>query len=499
MYPLLGFPREYCTVRDPIHGDIPHSLIERSVVDTRVFQRLRYIRQNGLLHLVFPGAVHTRFAHSLGTMHIAGCVARSLFGGFERSEEKAVNYLTLAFRLAGLLHDIGHCGFSHSVEGVKGTDGNPLLRTTRELFANWQNDNSGNGFQKQTERGNQKGEIESFVKDLEKCSPQTTMGAPTEHEEIGLLLTFVVFSSEEVRKRCAAEDVEPDDLGKDVRALIHGHLPYSDRFAECAVAIARCITDHELEDPARDMLSILHSLVSGTLDVDRLDYLNRDSLHCGVTYGSCQTDLLVKCLSLASVSDEIKLLLNQKAAHALDDMLWSRYQLFLQVLNHKTNVGLNTALGEALLEAKRDGRIDLPGQSFTDFVSFTDGYVYGTLFKLAQEAPAAVGRPFIRVLVDRKILTWIKEERLPADQKQAAEEEDRLTKEFREDYPDKEPITKRAESFLLKLGPLPLLGSKRGEEDPILFHQVSSVVGLARESLVPSGVYRVLHFFVQRD
>jgi HD superfamily phosphohydrolase len=98
-------------IRDPIHGLIPRYSDEIRIMDTRVFQRLRGIRQLAMAHLVYPGAVHTRFDHSLGTMHVAGKICERL------SEFKYINpQETKAVRLAALLHDIGHGPFSHVSE-----------------------------------------------------------------------------------------------------------------------------------------------------------------------------------------------------------------------------------------------------------------------------------------------------------------------------------------------------------------------------------------------
>ncbi len=97
------------TIRDPIHGDIELSEAELAVVDTPAFQRLRRIRQLSFCSLVYPGANHTRFEHSLGTMHLAGRIARRL--GLEEEP----------LRMAGLVHDLGHIPFSHSLEGVFNT------------------------------------------------------------------------------------------------------------------------------------------------------------------------------------------------------------------------------------------------------------------------------------------------------------------------------------------------------------------------------------------
>ena len=96
-------------IRDPIHGFINRSEDEERVIDTPLFQRLRRIRQLAMANLVYPGATHTRFDHSLGVMHIAGLMAENLI---ENSEEK------INLRLMALLHDIGHGPFSHVSEKI---------------------------------------------------------------------------------------------------------------------------------------------------------------------------------------------------------------------------------------------------------------------------------------------------------------------------------------------------------------------------------------------
>ncbi len=98
-------------IRDPIHGLIPRRPTEISLMDTHVFQRLRRIRQLALAHLVYPGAVNTRFEHSVGTMHIAGLMCERL-RDFAEFDEEEMNRI----RAAALLHDIGQGPFSHVSE-----------------------------------------------------------------------------------------------------------------------------------------------------------------------------------------------------------------------------------------------------------------------------------------------------------------------------------------------------------------------------------------------
>src|SRR5437773_8131892 len=104
-------PKEW-VIRDPVHGYIEPSQQEIDVIDQLAFQRLRGIKQLANTFLVFPGATHTRFEHSYGTMFVASqMVSRvdSLKG--EKEKERQI-------RLAALLHDLGHGPFSHVSEDI---------------------------------------------------------------------------------------------------------------------------------------------------------------------------------------------------------------------------------------------------------------------------------------------------------------------------------------------------------------------------------------------
>ena len=100
-------------MRDPIHGFIKLSDTEKRLIDTQVFQRLRRIRQLAMTFLVYPGAMHTRFDHSIGVMHVAGRICARLR---ELNPERVSNEDIDRVRLAALLHDVGHGPFSHVSE-----------------------------------------------------------------------------------------------------------------------------------------------------------------------------------------------------------------------------------------------------------------------------------------------------------------------------------------------------------------------------------------------
>jgi HD superfamily phosphohydrolase len=124
---------KYKVSRDPIYSEIFISPLERAIIDTKPVQRLRFLSQLTGAEMVYPGASHTRFAHSLGVMHVTGMYAEHLF---------PEDYSKLRIlRLAGLLHDIGHGPFSHQFDdvvypmaGIKGGHDEYRERILKELM-----------------------------------------------------------------------------------------------------------------------------------------------------------------------------------------------------------------------------------------------------------------------------------------------------------------------------------------------------------------------------
>lgn len=105
--------RPVAEIRDPVHGYIKLTEVERDLVDSPFVQRLRRVHQLAGSYLVYPGAVHTRFEHVVGAMHLAGQVAESLARGSRISADQVQEV-----RIAALLHDVGHGPFSHTFEEV---------------------------------------------------------------------------------------------------------------------------------------------------------------------------------------------------------------------------------------------------------------------------------------------------------------------------------------------------------------------------------------------
>src|SRR6185312_6713861 len=113
--------------RDPLWNNIPLDADAMRLVDTAVFQRLRYVRQLGLAFLVYPGATHSRFEHALGTYHLTG---RTLGLLRERGELARLPADECAIvRAAALLHDVGHYPFSHALEEIGALHHEAVART----------------------------------------------------------------------------------------------------------------------------------------------------------------------------------------------------------------------------------------------------------------------------------------------------------------------------------------------------------------------------------
>lgn len=239
-------------INDPVFGflSVPNELIY-DVLQHPYVQRLNRIRQLGLSYLVYPGATHTRFGHSLGAMHLMHEAITSLrLKGVEITEEEATSAM-----IAILLHDIGHGPFSHVLEHTI-VDGVP-------------------------------------------------------HEDISLLMMQRINS----------------DLG--------GSL-------DTAIAIFRN------EYPKH----FLHQLISSQLDVDRMDYLCRDSFFTGVQEGRVASERLLKMMDVRND----KLVVQVKGIYSVEKFLVARRLMYWQVYLHKTSVAAEQHLIKILSRAKELAR-----------------------------------------------------------------------------------------------------------------------------------------------
>ncbi len=217
------------TIRDPIHGTILLSEPELELIDTPQMQRLRHIKQNGLCYLVYPAMNSTRFEHSLGVMHLAGLVAEHI--NLEDEEKETL-------RVAGLLHDIGHCAFSHTSDDILAKMGYSHEENSSRIIT------------------------ETEISDILK--------------ENGM---------------------EP----KRISWLINGK-------------------------------GNLGKIISSEIDIDKMDYLIRDSYYAGVAYGVIDLERIIYGIKMV----DNELVIKRDSLEAVESLLISRNMMYQTVYRHHT-------------------------------------------------------------------------------------------------------------------------------------------------------------------
>ncbi|MBQ6978141.1 MAG: HD domain-containing protein [Paludibacteraceae bacterium] len=296
-------------INDPVFGflTIPNELIY-DVLQHPYVQRLSRIKQLGLSYLVYPGAVHTRFGHSIGAMHLMQEAILSLrTKGVEISDEEAT-----AAQIAILLHDIGHGPFSHVLE-------------------------------------------------------HTIVNGVT-HEDISLLMMMRI----------------NEDL-----AVTGDGLPVTEKPLDMAIAIFKN------EYPKH----FLHQLISSQLDVDRMDYLCRDSFFTGVQEGRVASERLLKMLD---VRDD-RLVVQVKGIYSVEKFLVARRLMYWQVYLHKTSVAAEQHLIKILSRAKELAR---GGKELFCAPAFR--YFLYQPVSMAQFAPRSEALDQYALLDDNDVLSAIK-------------------------------------------------------------------------------------------
>jgi HD superfamily phosphohydrolase len=289
-------------ILDPIHGSIPITPIENKVISTPLFQRLRKVTQLSQGPLVFPGATHNRFQHSLGTMYIMDKLLNTLEQkGKLPDKEKKYKKVVQSMRLAALLHDSGHLPFSHTFEN--------------------------------------------------------------EYKEENINHEF--FSRYMITK----------SLLRDV-LINNGYNPES---------IASIIEGQPLiTDPNFRNFLLLYPLLSSEFDADRMDYLLRDSYFTGVPYGKFDLDRICNMITL---EDEL-ICFNEKAQTAVEDFLFSRYQMYRIVYIHKTVICYELILHKIYNEyfKKYKDQVDFPFflPSINDFENSSFNWYNNIFCKLSE-------------------------------------------------------------------------------------------------------------------
>lgn len=273
-------------VRDPVHGSIHILPEEAPIIRAPFFQRLRNIKQLGFSEYVFPGATHTRFIHSIGVMNIGDRAFNKLFSHLR--QDPAVLRIKETFKLACLLHDIGHAPLSHTTEVVM-----PPLKDLK-IPSEFLSESDRNSDRIATHE-------DYTIKSIADSSFSESFKA--------------IESSYGVRRKYIAD-------------LIRGSTNEPEWFTLQGV----------------NYFPLLHQLVSSELDCDRMDYLLRDSYFCGVSYGGYDLDWLIDNLEVCIEDNKAYLGITERAVITFDDFLLSRYHMFVMVYFHYRAVCLEQLL-----------------------------------------------------------------------------------------------------------------------------------------------------------
>lgn len=289
-------------------------------MDTSVFQRLRRISQLGLASLVYPGANHSRFAHSLGAMHVLARMLDNL--AINEPKLKVSKRDRQVLRLAVLLHDLGHFPFSHVIERV-------MKRR------------SGNAGKHEV--------LSRFI-----LEDRTDWGI-----------------SQVLHKAGMRDGVVKLFKGKYPGPALYGYL------------------------------------ISSDLDVDRLDFLQRDSVHTGVAYGAIDAERILRTATVDNPENPSFLVAMSKGAYAIENYILARYHMYNSVYYHKVITAFELML-DRLYELLSDDHVGfLPKleavhrMSEEEFTAYDDGYVLSAFTRYLKEGKSDAASELIRMLYAR--------------------------------------------------------------------------------------------------
>ena len=287
---------------------------------TRAFQRLRNIKQLGLAHLVFPGADYSRLSHSIGVNHITGRILRSLVHNTGQNIDDAEYQI---YRLAGLLHDIGHYPFSHTFENAVST-----FYQNKYQLALFADPSVASAHDNQ-------------LVPLDEAAQETSLN----HEDVGQIL---LERDPEINAVLAKYEIDPK--------LIHSVF--------------------SRDSSSTGDLPRFANLISSDLDADRIDYLSRTARHTGLPYGSVDIEYLLSQLTLDS---DNQICLNPSALRTAEHFLLARYFDYQQVNFHKTVAALEWALHDVINEMLNLQLFDCSPSSIRDMIASGEWYCFDDL------------------------------------------------------------------------------------------------------------------------
>ncbi|XP_073697918.1 deoxynucleoside triphosphate triphosphohydrolase SAMHD1-like [Garra rufa] len=388
---------------DPIHGHMElHPLLVK-IIDTPQFQRLRHIKQLGGVYLVYPGASHNRFEHSLGVAYLAGCLVKTLHDN--QPELKITKQDILCVQIAGLCHDLGHGPFSHAFDGL-------VIPKAKKI--------------------------------------KTTKGLPDDipekwkHEQMSVQMVDDILKSLKAENEDVLKEHGLDD--KDVtfiKELIEG------------AKTAEVPTDSPYKGRDKDK-SFLYEIVANKqngIDVDKWDYFARDCHHLGIR-NSFDHQRLLRFVRVCEVKERKHICFRDKEADNVYDMFRTRYTLHRQAYQHKIANIIEDMLAEALIRADRDLHEGKPKdmlkiseaiKTAEDYSKLTDEIFEQILSSTADNLKEA--REILNKIIRRKLPKFVGEARL-TEKNISKEKLPETWKDAVEKYKSTDPtVSLKAEDF----------------------------------------------------
>lgn len=395
-------------ILDSVHGQIGLTPVEREIERLPIFKRLHNISQLGLVNRIFPCAVHTRYSHSLGVMHVAALMTESINGKFRVPFFSDDDIQVI--RLAGLLHDIGHYPMSHNVEMVYKSDFETKDPVKKQLDtyvncpkmlypekiaskpSSFLEDYCGSAKDLHHERMGQR--IITHNADLfDKVKYNYVLMYDDEESKTRKLNPFFSYKKATKRKKeITYTEKEVDDIVRSVMATIG------------AIVIGNyAFQDEQLTEDIKhypfDKYSAMVQLIHSELDADNIDYLLRDASFSGTSYGTMDMSLLISALTVSKMSYEytsdnsvqykgIKYLvgIQKKRIGCVEQFLMSKYMAYSQVVFSKYVSILEAMLFRVSIKLFDDHNSPYAKNNLTklvetsktssQFLDFNDSYIF---------------------------------------------------------------------------------------------------------------------------
>lgn len=315
-------------IRDPIWNYVVITEVEQRLLQTEVFSKLRGIKQLGFAYLSFPGAMHSRFEHSLGVMHVSDQLLKYLTsreGGISVEESSHRQLL----RIAALLHDVGHAPFSHAIED--------LLTVYPDIWAG----------------------IPDKV--LSELNNYTSDGSnPDRHETF---TEYLICTNQEIKNVLKTWLM---DIDKGLTPISEDDQDAFIRDVIARLAVGKKISNPEKYSEYKDLSTIFRNIMSGDIDADKIDYLARDNYYCGLPYS-----LDINWLRKRIVVEKGNIFLLPEGIKFVIAIVLSRYSLFTEVHQDKwdsfTKLKVIEILYEKLKAESSKKRADTIKRLFTEW------------------------------------------------------------------------------------------------------------------------------------